>query len=160
LKTPYQSQVEVDKLFQEGQLSEKVKMGLFDLISNVLFFEVEGSHGTQFYPRFGMDTVRSFQDLDNNTRDRLRELYVDYFYRRQDAKWYKSGMEKLPALKRATNMMICGEDLGMMTACVTTAMKELGILSLEVQRAPKSNKIEFFHSCKCTLFVSCYTFDS
>ena len=145
LKPPYQSQVEVDKLFQEGQLSEKVKWGLFDLISNVLFFEVEGSHGTQFYPRFGMDTVRSFQDLDYNTRDRLRELYVDYFYRRQDAKWYKSGMEKLPALKRATNMMICGEDLGMMTPCVTTAMKELGILSLEVQRAPKSNKIEFFH---------------
>ena len=145
LKKPYQSQVEVEKLFQQGLLTEKIKWGLFDLISNVLFFEVEGSHGTQFYPRFGMDSIPSFHDLDNNTRDRLRELYVDYFYRRQDAKWYKSGMEKLPALKRATNMMICGEDLGMMTACVTTAMKELGILSLEVQRAPKSNKTEFSH---------------
>jgi 4-alpha-glucanotransferase len=145
LKNPYQSQVEVENLFQQGLLSEKLKWGLFDLISNVLFFEVEGSHGTQFYPRFGMDSIPSFHDLDSNTRDRLRELYVDYFYRRQDTKWYKSGMEKLPALKRATNMMICGEDLGMMTACVTTAMKELGILSLEVQRAPKSNKIEFSH---------------
>ena len=145
LKTTYQTQADVEKLFNEGLLSEKIKWGLFDLISNVLFFEVEGSHSTQFYPRFGMDSLSSYRDLDNYTKDRLRELYVDYFYRRQDAKWYKSGMEKLPALKRATNMMICGEDLGMMTPCVTTAMKELGILSLEVQRAPKSNKIEFFH---------------
>ncbi len=145
LKSTYQTQADVEKLYKEGKFSEKVKWGLFDIISDVLFFEVEGSHGTQFYPRFGMDALRSYADLDTYTRDRLRELYVDYFYRRQDAKWYQSGMEKLPALKRATNMMICGEDLGMMTACVTTAMNELGILSLEVQRAPKSNKIEFFH---------------
>lgn len=148
LKEKYLSQLTVDKLFIDGEISERVKWGMFDLISNVLFFEVEGSQGTQFYPRFGMDTLRSYKDLDNYTKDRLWELYVDYFYRRQDSNWYKSGMEKLPALKRATNMMICGEDLGMMTPCVTAAMKELGILSLEVQRAPKSNKKEFFHPNK------------
>ena len=148
LKVPYQSQLAVEKLFTEGKISERVKFGLFDIISNVLLFEVEGSHGTQFYPRFGMESLRTFRDLDNYSKDRLRELYVDYFYRRQDDAWYKSGMEKLPALKRATNMMICGEDLGMMTPCVTSVMKELGILSLEVQRAPKSNKREFFHPSK------------
>ena len=148
LKVPYQSQLAVEKLFTEGKISERVKCGLFDIISNVLLFEVEGSHGTQFYPRFGMESLRTFRDLDNYSKDRLRELYVDYFYRRQDDAWYKSGMEKLPALKRATNMMICGEDLGMMTPCVTSVMKELGILSLEVQRAPKSNKREFFHPSK------------
>lgn len=145
LKDEYQSQLAVENLFNEGLLSERVKWGLFDLISNVLFFEVEGSNGTQFYPRFGMESLRSYRDLDNYTKERLRELYVDYFFKRQDSNWYQSGMEKLPALKRATNMMICGEDLGMMTPCVTTVMKNLGILSLEVQRAPKSNKIEFFH---------------
>jgi len=148
LKDDFLSQSVVENLFKDGEISERVKYGMFDLISNVLFFEVEGSHGTQFYPRFGMDSLRSYRDLDNYTKDRLRELYIDYFYRRQDSNWYQSGMEKLPALKRATNMMICGEDLGMMTPCVTAAMKELGILSLEVQRAPKSNKREFFHPNK------------
>jgi len=148
LQTPYQSQLNVENLFKAGKISERVKWGLFDLISNVLLFEVEGSHGTQFYPRFGMESLSTYRELDNYSKDRLRELYVDYFYRRQDAAWYKSGMEKLPALKRATNMMICGEDLGMMTPCVTAVMKELGILSLEVQRAPKSNKREFFHPSK------------
>ena len=145
LKENFLSQLTVDKLHQAGEISDRIKWGLFDLISNVLFFEVEGSNGTQFYPRFGMESLSTFRELDYYTQDRIRELYVDYFYRRQDSNWYKSGMEKLPALKRATNMLICGEDLGMMTPCVTTAMKELGILSLEVQRAPKSNKIEFFH---------------
>lgn len=148
LKTAYQSQAAVEKMFQDKKISERVKWGLFDLISNVLFFEVEGSNGKQYYPRFGMESIRSYRDLDNYTKDRLRELYVDYFYRRQDYNWYQSGMAKLPALKRATNMLICGEDLGMMTDCVTSVMKELGILSLEVQRAPKSNKREFFHPSK------------
>lgn len=145
LKNPYLSQVYVDQLFNEGKISERIRNGLFDLISNVLFFEVEGNNQTLFYPRFGMENIRSFQDLDETTRHKLREIYVDYFYRRQDAFWYRSGMEKLPVLKRSTNMLICGEDLGMMTHCVTTVMKELGILSLEVQRAPKTNTIEFAH---------------
>ncbi|MBN2767092.1 MAG: 4-alpha-glucanotransferase [Paludibacteraceae bacterium] len=145
LKPQYQSQEAIERMYAEGKISEKIKWGLFDLISNVLFFEAEGSQGKQYFPRYGMDSLRSFRDLDDYTKHRLREIYVDYFYRRQDAHWYQSGMEKLPALKRSTNMLICGEDLGMMTDCVTTAMKDLAILSLEVQRAPKSNKIEFFH---------------
>lgn len=145
LKNPYLSQVHVDKLFSEGKISERIRNGLFDLISNVLFFEVEGSNQTLFYPRFGMENLRSFRELDESTRYKLHEIYIDYFYRRQDEFWYRSGMEKLPALKRSTNMLICGEDLGMMTHCVTSVMNELGILSLEVQRAPKTNDIEFAH---------------
>lgn len=42
-------------------------------------------------------------------------------------------------------MLICGEDLGMTTHCVTEVMKRLSILSLEIQRAPKTDKIEFFN---------------
>lgn len=145
LKPEYCSQKYVEKLFDEGLISERVKWGLFDLISNILFFEEAGSNGTRFYPRFGMQSVRSFADLDDYSKQKLDEIYVDYYFKRQDAHWYKSGMEKLPALKRSTNMLICGEDLGLMTRCVTDVMKELSILSLEVQRAPKTNTIEFFH---------------
>ena len=145
LKSPYDSQTAVANLYNEGKISEKIKWGLFDLISNVLFFEVEGSNRTLFYPRFGMDSLAAFRDIDDYSKNKLKEIYVDYFYRRQDEHWYHSGMEKLPALKRASNMLICGEDLGMMTKCVTDVMNELGILSLEVQRAPKTDKLEFFH---------------
>ena len=54
-------------------------------------------------------------------------------------------MHKLPSLKSATNMLICGEDLGMVPHCVPEVMKELGILSLEIQRMPKDPAKAFFH---------------
>ena len=52
-------------------------------------------------------------------------------------------LQKLPALKRVTNMLICGEDLGMVPACVPEVMKRLGLLSLEIQRMPKALGMDF-----------------
>ena len=52
-------------------------------------------------------------------------------------------MQKLPALKRVTNMLICGEDLGMVPACVPVVMKQLALLSLEIQRMPKALNVNF-----------------
>ena len=62
------------------------------------------------------------------------KLYVDYFFRRQDDCWKSEALQKLPTLKRATNMLICGEDLGMVPACVPEVIKRLGLLGLEIQR--------------------------
>jgi 4-alpha-glucanotransferase len=81
--------------------------------------------------------------MDPRTQSQLRELYTDYFFRRQDDFWMKEALQKLPALKRVTNMLVCGEDLGMVPACVPEAMKQLGLLSLEVQRMPKRLHYEF-----------------
>jgi len=47
-------------------------------------------------------------------------------------------MKKLPALLDSTKMLACGEDLGMIPDCVPETMQELHILSLEIQRMPKS----------------------
>jgi 4-alpha-glucanotransferase len=54
-------------------------------------------------------------------------------------------MQKLPALKASTDMLICGEDLGMVPDCVPGVMKDLGFLSLEIQRMPKDPTRKFFH---------------
>ncbi len=54
-------------------------------------------------------------------------------------------MQKLPALKRSTKMLVCGEDLGMVPHCVPEVMKHTGILSLEIQRMPKDPATNFFH---------------
>ncbi|HEU4904135.1 MAG TPA: 4-alpha-glucanotransferase, partial [Flavisolibacter sp.] len=93
--------------------TERLKSGLFDLISNVLLFEEAGSNGQLFHFRISMDTTRSFQHLDEGTKHKLKDLYVNYFFRRQDEFWKQEALKKLPALKEATNMLICGEDLGM-----------------------------------------------
>ena len=45
-------------------------------------------------------------------------------------------LEVLPVLLRASGMLVCGEDLGMVPACVDPVLSELGILGLRVQRMP------------------------
>ena len=122
----------------------KIKSGLFNLLSNVILFDADGD-GQNFHFRFGMENTTSFKNLDHNTQLQLKELYVNYFFRRQDEFWKKEGLNKLPALKRVTNMIVCGEDLGLVPACVPDVMKDLGLLSLEIQRMPKDNTREFFH---------------
>lgn len=149
LKDAYNTQQKVAAYFS-GQVETDssttyIKTGLFDLISNVIFFEVPDSQGTQYHFRIGMQKISSFNNLDEHTKYQLKDLYVNYFYRRQDEFWRKQALQKLPSLKASTNMLICGEDLGMVPACVPEIMYESGILSLEIQRMPKDPEKEFFH---------------
>ncbi len=148
LKNEFATQQLVDKYFaqqEQNNFNKSIKQGLFDLISNVILFEVEGSSGQRFHFRFGIDGTSSFKNLDNNTQRQLSDLYINYFFRRQDDFWMREAVQKLPALKRTTNMLICGEDLGMVPTCVPDVMKQLGLLSLEIQRMPKDAKKQFFH---------------
>ena len=125
--------------------NERLKIGLFDLISNVILFEHPDSNGKAFHFRISIEHTTSFQQLDDATKHKVKELYIDYFYRRQDEFWKKEALHKLPQLKEATEMLICGEDLGMVPHSVPDVMRDLGILSLEIQRMPKDPTIEFFH---------------
>ncbi len=146
LKPEFNTQQKVERHFaglDSCEVNRKLKEGLFDLISNVILFEIEGSQGSEFHFRFAMEDTQSFKHLDLQTQAKLKALYVDYFYRRQDEMWMRDGRQKLPALKRVTNMLICGEDLGMVPPCVPQLMKELGLLSLEIQRMPKEMHREF-----------------
>ncbi len=146
LKEEFNTQRKVENYFAEKNDSEnKIKYGLFNLISNVILFEEEASQGQQFHFRIGMEQTTSFQNLDIHSQNALKELAVNYFFRRQDEFWKKEAMHKLPGLKRSTNMLICGEDLGMVPHCVPEVMRQLGILSLEIQRMPKQSDAEFFH---------------
>lgn len=148
LREEFNTQQKVEVFFagwERNEHNQKLKEGLFDLISNVLLFEQEGSNGQEFHFRISMMDTLSYMYLDGHTKHHMYELYINYFYQRQDEFWKKEALRKLPALKEATKMLICGEDLGMVPHSVPEVMKDLGILSLEIQRMPKNPKIEFFH---------------
>ena len=148
LKEAFDTQRKVEEYFAGAEArtdNAGLKQGLFDLISNVILFEKEGSNGTAFHFRFGIEATSSFRHLEWHTQQQLKELYVNYFFHRQDGEWKKDAMNKLPALKASTNMLVCGEDLGMVPTSVPEVMRQLGILSLEIQRMPKDPKKEFFH---------------
>lgn len=146
LKSEFSTQRKVETFFagmDKSERNEQLKSGLQQLIGNVILFEDRNAPG-QFHFRFAIDTTTSFKALDPHKRGVIWELYVDYFFRRQDVFWKNEAMEKLPALKRATNMLVCGEDLGLVPACVPDVMRDLGLLSLEIQRMPKDSRHEFF----------------
>ncbi len=142
----FQTQIQVVnhfKLLPQDAWHSKIKNGLLQLLSNVILFEDDTAGSYHF--RFNIEGSYSFKYLDENTKNGLRELYNDYFFVRQNNIWEQEALAKLPYLKRATNMLVCGEDLGLVPACLPTVMKQLGILSLEVQRMPKASNSVFFN---------------
>lgn len=148
MNVEFETQKQVEKYFEgleETTENERLKLGLFDLISNVILFEENDSNGEWFHFRISMEKTHSFLNLIPHIQEKLNGIYINYFYRRQDDFWGKEALNKLPQLKAATNMLVCGEDLGMVPHCVPSIMQQLGILSLEIQRMPKDPAKEFFY---------------
>ncbi|MBP1678004.1 MAG: 4-alpha-glucanotransferase [Bacteroidetes bacterium] len=119
-----------------------IRDGLYTLHCEVLFL-CDQREPDKFHPRISMHSSATFRDLNDETRRTLDRIYVDYFYHRHNDFWKNQAMKKLPALLSATNMLVCGEDLGMVPDSVPDVMNALEILSLEIQRMPKKPNTEF-----------------
>ena len=123
--------------------------------TDVLFVEDPVLKGC-WHPRIGAQDTETYRSLDPHRRRAFNRLHDDFFYRRHNAFWRESAMSKLPSLLHATDMLACGEDLGMIPDCVASVMSELKILSLEIQRMPKDRGAEFGepkhyqYLCVCT----------
>ncbi|MEO1448294.1 MAG: 4-alpha-glucanotransferase [Bacteroidota bacterium] len=124
---------------------DSIEEGLLGLHAQVLFLEAPLSNGQAFSPRIALHFTRSFQELDGHTQEAINAIYNDFFYHRHESFWRDQAMVKLPAITAATDMLVCGEDLGMVPECVPGVMRELGLLSLEIQRMPKSPEQTFGH---------------
>lgn len=134
----------IEKYPDSADFNNWLRYGLYRLHSEVLFHEAPFSNGEAFNPRIAFHSTFSYQDLDGFTMQRLDEMYNHFFYHRHNEYWRESAMKKLPALKEATDMLICGEDLGMVPASVPGVMNDLSILSLAIQRMPNDDRV-FWH---------------
>jgi 4-alpha-glucanotransferase len=119
-----------------------IRDGLYAMHCEVLFVP-DMRQPNHFHPRISMHNTATFRDLPEETRRLLDKIYVDYFYHRHTEFWKQQAMKKLPALISSTNMLVCGEDLGMVPDSVPDVMNALEILSLEIQRMPKKMNTEF-----------------
>lgn len=142
LKSEFSTQRGILEFFEKLKPGDWAKQdwirdALLDLVGEVLFFEVDDSNGRVFHPRVGMKDTRSFKALAPEVQKLLNEIHDDYFYLRQERLWEVKAYEKLPAMRSASDMLLCGEDLGMVSGCVSGVMNQLGMLSLEIQRWPK-----------------------
>lgn len=121
-----------------------------------LFIEDPRKKG-QYHPRIGALKTNTFERMDWVQKGAFEELYNDFFYHRHNEFWRQSALRKLPALLDSTQMLACGEDLGMIPATVPDVMSQLRILSLEIQRMPKSTEITFAHPADYPYLSVCTT---
>ncbi len=91
----------------------------------------------KYIPRIELHKTKAYQVLSEEQKQAIDGIYEDFYFHRHNDFWKQKALEKLPALINATKMIACGEDLGMIPACVPEVMQELGIMNLEVQRMPK-----------------------
>jgi 4-alpha-glucanotransferase len=146
-KPEYDTQKKIEAHFATlgynfGTKEVLIRDGLYALHCEVLFIRDSRNHD-KFHPRISMHSSASFRNLKDADRRTLDRIYVDYFYHRHTEFWKQQALKKLPALISATNMLVCGEDLGMVPDSVPDVMKALEILSLEIQRMPKKPNTEF-----------------
>ena len=146
IKPEYDTQKKVQKYF-EGRNDENslwIRDGLYRLISGVLFL-ADPNQPDMYHPRIGVIGEPVFDALTAEEKDAFMRLYNNYYYQRHNFFWGAEAIRKLTNVFGATNMLCCGEDLGMLPDCVAHVLDQLRILTLEIQSMPKQNGFEFAH---------------
>jgi 4-alpha-glucanotransferase len=163
LKPAFNTQRKVWNYFDEvkkgNELTGKqtrIRDGLCSLIAEVIFLR-DPYRPALFHPRVSLQNTNSYLNLKAEIRYALDELYSDFIYHRHEDLWKKQAIWILPAILKSTNMLICGEDLGMVPDCVPGVMHNFGILSLEIQRMPKDPNVEFAHPADAPYLSVCST---
>ena len=157
LKEEFNTQRKITDFFVNRQQTtdnnhkdEKIKNGLIARCAEVLFLEDKNGG---LHPRIALQFTHSYNELEDYQKDNINKLYDEYFYHRNEELWKEEALKKLPKIIEASDMLVCGEDLGMVPACVKDVMQQLNILSLEVQRMPK-NPCETFVNPKENPYLS------
>lgn len=138
LAKPFDTQRKIKDFYEnrEEAIDSQTRDKLFSLTENLLFIK-DKYNSNLYHPRISGLTTYAYKTLDEQLQKAYAGLYNYYFYERHNSFWGEMAMEKLPKLIASTDMLVCGEDLGMIPNCVPDVMSKLKILSLEVQRMPK-----------------------
>ena len=108
---------------------------------DVLFIRYPYADG--YTPRIEGYKTDMFLRLSPEQQSAYMHLHEEFFYRRHNEFWCENAMRRLPALMQSSRMLTCGDDLGMIPACVPEVMAQERILSLEIERMPKQMGVAF-----------------
>jgi 4-alpha-glucanotransferase len=143
-KEAYATQKSIVQYLKQHPEKEFCKQFLFDTMTDVILWEEE-QHPGNFHFRIDMMETDSFQTLEHGEQEKLKRAYYDYFYHDQNECWRNSANEKLSAIRKNTNLMICAEDLGMVPNMVEEVLQCNDMLALQIQRMPKRSGQDFAH---------------
>jgi len=117
---------------------EQDKKDLKKIAEENLFME-DPYNKCKWIPCICAKESREYMALTSAQKKSFNALYETFFYKRNNDLWYNNAMKKLQQIMAASNMLACGEDLGMLAEPVRKCMADLKILSLELQIMPKNN---------------------
>ena len=136
--------------------NEAIRKALFVLANEVLFIP-DKERADCYHPTISAHKTFAYRELSQSDRYAFDYLHWHYFYHKQNDFWKEQAYKKLIPLTSCTKMMVCGEDLGMIPACVPEVMNELQIFSLEIERMPKQENLEFEELNKIPYRAICTT---
>ncbi len=144
LKPYCNTQQKIGRIFENHTDAESllIRDGLYAISNEVLFIR-DAKDPAKFHPRISAQQSYSYRELTGQERYAFDQLYWHFFYHRHNDFWKDTAMRRLTPLVSSTNMLICGEDLGMIPDSVPWVMHKLQILSLEIERMPKTANTEF-----------------
>ncbi|MDR2120195.1 MAG: 4-alpha-glucanotransferase [Tannerella sp.] len=138
LKPVYDTQRKIEGALGKhaDALSVEIKNGLFAIAHEVLFLKDPYAQA-KFHPRISGNRSFAYAELSPKAQTAFDRLSHHFFYERHNAFWKAEALKRLIPIIESTDMLICGEDLGMIPASVHEVMTQLHILSLELERTPK-----------------------
>lgn len=153
LKSEYDSQRRLKEMFGRSPLTEE----LMEVVTEVLFI-ADPEQSNHYHPRIGGRETTRYSLLTPREQYAYDRLHDDFFYRRHETFWAEDAMKRLPVVTQSYDqestslrlyplngdgMLPCAEDLGMVPGSVKGVLRRLEILSLEIQRMPKTYGLRF-----------------
>jgi 4-alpha-glucanotransferase len=138
------TQRKIKKLF-EGNNNRKaqiIRNGLMRIANETLFIE-DPYNAKCYHPRISAYKSYVYRELSNENRLAFDRIYHDFYFLRHNHFWKETALKRLTPLINSTDMLVCGEDLGMIPASVHEVMNKLQVFTLEIERMPKTLHTEF-----------------
>lgn len=115
------------------------------------------AYGEGFVPRISPFNTEKFKTLSKLQQQAFVRLHDNFYYNRHNTYWGQTGAMRLKSLTESTPMLACGEDLGMIPACVPQVMRDEQILSLEIERMPKEYGVAYGDTMRYPYLSVCST---
>lgn len=130
---------------------------LLKLTTEVLFI-ADPEKPQHHHPRIAAQHTHVFAELSDSDKQAFNRLYDNFFYERNNQLWADEALKKIPPITQCRDtaqptihlhpitdegMLPCAEDLGMVPSSVKGVLERLRILSLEIQRMPKTYGVRF-----------------
>jgi 4-alpha-glucanotransferase len=113
----------------------------YGLTNSVCLYRI----GDGYAPRFDVGSTESFRRLGGDWQHAIAQLSKEYFYEWHQPIFEQAARKKFPRIKEASRMLICGEDLGLLTEIIPRVMQDFHILGLRVQRMPADPAESYYH---------------